>query len=711
MTAWPRTVRVIMAGFAVASSVMMVVLFAVAGISSIGVRGSDEDLTLDSLHYDVRVQTNGDLHVSETWTVNMESREDDDGNPRPWHQLYRTFRSRPAVYAGIRDVSVTDLDSGTRFRHVDLPDPAGVGEGDYDHLAGSWYLTDTGDGSTELGWNITPTDHGTVRFRIDYTAANAITVLRDAGEFNWQFLDDSNGLYAKKVTGMILWPDSASRSTVRSWLHYAGGTSGIEITSVGALEFAIDEMPSRTALEVHAVFPKSLVPKAARHDDGRSRADVISSERAMAEAWQAKQEARNRRTIILCVASAVLLLGMLAWSVWSIRTSRRLSRYRGDMTYWRDDPGVSPAVAAKIDGLGGSASQAHRNGLSATMLSLAHKRWIGLTVRPKGKWGKQDVLITIRGAEGDDAGRNAVGVDRDSVGVVHDFVAATGRRMPLTPTEEALMDILRRAATEYPGPFTMTDLRSAVKHNAESFDRLFRGYDNQLAVEYGGSYSTTTYRYSLVPCAVTIGIGLLAMVGFLILDWPLIGIPVAILAAALGIVTAVLAKSELLTKDGLVVAGRVEGLKRYMLDFSDFSKRGVPDLSMWDFYMVYAAAFGISDVVAKQLRMLYPELSDESAMRDTWDSSPVMYSIFYSSVYGSGETGSASGAGAVSGLGSMDLGSMLSSNIADIQSVISSAQSSGSGSSGGSGFSGSGFGGSGFGGFSGGGGGGGMGGR
>ena len=41
------------------------------------------------------------------------------------------------------------------------------------------------------------------------------------------------------------------------------------------------------------------------------------------------------------------------------------------------------------------------------------------------------------------------------------------------------------------------------------------------------------------------------------------------------------------------MVGNVAGLKRYLTDFSDFTDRGVLDMTLWGRYMVYATAFGI----------------------------------------------------------------------------------------------------------------------
>ena len=51
-----------------------------------------------------------------------------------------------------------------------------------------------------------------------------------------------------------------------------------------------------------------------------------------------------------------------------------------------------------------------------------------------------------------------------------------------------------------------------------------------------------------------------------------------------------------------------------MENFSLLNEREVPELVLWEKYLVYATAFGIADKVLKQLKIKYPELSDENYM-------------------------------------------------------------------------------------------------
>ena len=70
-----------------------------------------------------------------------------------------------------------------------------------------------------------------------------------------------------------------------------------------------------------------------------------------------------------------------------------------------------------------------------------------------------------------------------------------------------------------------------------------------------------------------------------------------------------------LTQKGIDEKEKWNGLKKYMEDFSMLNEREVPDLVLWEKYLVFATVFGISDKVIKQLKVRYPELNDEEYLR------------------------------------------------------------------------------------------------
>ena len=46
-------------------------------------------------------------------------------------------------------------------------------------------------------------------------------------------------------------------------------------------------------------------------------------------------------------------------------------------------------------------------------------------------------------------------------------------------------------------------------------------------------------------------------------------------------------------------------------------KREVPELILWEKYLVYACVFGNAEKVLKQLKVVYPEFSNDDYMRNT----------------------------------------------------------------------------------------------
>ena len=69
-----------------------------------------------------------------------------------------------------------------------------------------------------------------------------------------------------------------------------------------------------------------------------------------------------------------------------------------------------------------------------------------------------------------------------------------------------------------------------------------------------------------------------------------------------------------LTQKGADEKEAWKGLKNFMEDFSMLDKKEVPELVLWEKYLVYATAFGISDKVLKQLKVVYPQITDEQFM-------------------------------------------------------------------------------------------------
>lgn len=88
------------------------------------------------------------------------------------------------------------------------------------------------------------------------------------------------------------------------------------------------------------------------------------------------------------------------------------------------------------------------------------------------------------------------------------------------------------------------------------------------------------------------------------------------------------------TEQGLNEQEMWKGLKKYMEEFSMLDKREVPEITIWEEFLVYATVFGIADKVLKQLKIVYKELGETFDV-DTYGYMYLMMNTNFSSSFSS----------------------------------------------------------------------------
>lgn len=76
-------------------------------------------------------------------------------------------------------------------------------------------------------------------------------------------------------------------------------------------------------------------------------------------------------------------------------------------------------------------------------------------------------------------------------------------------------------------------------------------------------------------------------------------------------------KITLLSQKGDLELHQWRGLKKYMEDYSLLKDKQVPDIVLWEKFLVYATTFGISKQVIKQLKVVHPEMFMEENQTGT----------------------------------------------------------------------------------------------
>ena len=699
------------------------------------------DLVYDSVDYDVQVLDNGDLRISQDLTVTMNSREDDNGDKRPWRELYQRYQIKPDRLTGISDISVRDLTNGSTYRQADPPtDPDNLDQvPDWDKtMAGTWYMGtvsdsglesykpgDSDQGSAcgaqgnrcqvELGWNIPQIaeDSGR-RFRIDMTFHGVTTAHPDVAEFQWEPVGDTNQISVEHMSADVRLPKligTEKDKDAKAWLHFAGKGS-YQVGDDSSIHFSADQIGPGQHLDLVALFDAKRVSSVVRTDSQPARDRIIKQERQQYEHWHAEQTRWARIGLLAGVLTVLAAIALIVVMLWQAFRTYGDSQYRGDIIYYRQPPDLSPAVAAVINDLMLTRESPIGRQLSATILSLASKRAIALIpVRYEDRANSGGGSLTKVMRSLLHKGK------RQSMEVVINPVCSQDRAsLALSLSEEACLTMLEGASALMGSKDERFDLYEMIalfssteahhgKVYLEAFDKAVKYETNNADLR--------AYRHGIevLPFLAVLLAAFILLAGFLP-GTVLVRAPLAVLLVAVAAFSIRYGSSQVLSRNGQLMAGQVSGLRRYLLDFSDFSHRGVEDLVLWDRYLVYAAAFGISDRVVAQLAQASPELTDFDWLNNNARGS-LLYCTFLPYSQNVPAASSVSGpetlaANSMPGQGGVvDLGTQLTQGLEQIGGLIGQA----SGNSSGSGIGGFGSGGGSFGGSGGGSGGGSFGGR
>ncbi|BDR52378.1 membrane protein [Bombiscardovia nodaiensis] len=714
----------------VALVVTLVLMFVFEILTS---AASTPDLSYNSQNYDVTVLPNGDLRLKERYDMSLLPREDDNGS-RPWRQLYQTYQINPKNLTGISDVSVRNVNDNQTYRRADAmpPDNIKYMSGWNEKYAGSWYMgvvdsynsqtylnydydpsasanpqdrnvpagCDSGKDSctVEFGWNIPETDKNyNLVFEIELTLHGVSTAYDDVTDFQWEPIGLDNQAQVGKLTGDIHLPRGANKDNSKAWFHYTGPSSS-SWGDNSTLHFEADRVAPGTNVDIRAMIDNSLMKGVVRTQSGTAASRIADEENGQERSWRDAQTSKARTVLTAWIIVGLLILAAVVWLVYAAFSTFGQSRYRGEVSYWRQAPGMSPAAAAALSTViyGGKKKLRSRQ-MASSVLSLANKRAIAIYPGPAQRYQGIDFSHTDLHALSQ-AMATKPGMlerfDQTSTIVIYQVSTDNVDSLGLCASESAALDILLKASESLQTRvFDLKQMQTAFGKDSEAYQAQ-EDFNNAVAVEFGSLAATRSREGTVMleVLALVAAFGVWALGKFtnqMFLGWSTGGLLMLCSVFALCYGT-----SAVLTQEGQGWAGQVVGLRNYLTDFSSFADRGANDLVLWGTYLVYAAALGISKEAMKELAQAYPQVTDSA-----WLDSNADYPLIYMSYrpYGmSGGWANGTGVGAAGFDQSFvpdfsDLGGQLSSSFSDLQSTITAASSSGGS---GGGFSGGGFGGS-----------------
>lgn len=547
------------------------------------------DFELKKIEFEAVLNENGNMDVKERWEVKINGET---------NTLFKTFEPDSSKYGGITNVSVAEIKEDEYYNFSESTQWKNHVNTDYFHAL--YYK-----GDFEIAWGVNKSS-GKHIYEISYTVEDAIKVYSDCAELYWQFIGSNFEVPVDEVVGIVSLPTEVETiDNMRVWGH--GQLNG-EITRENkqTIKFKMSPFITGTYLEVRvAVLEPEMFTGANITSNKEMLQNIIAEETQWAVEANAQREAIKRNKAILFWGSLVICTGIGAFFIWlAVKNFKKIKETpkivpTQELEYYRDIPNEesSPSEVGFLYYYGKtSLSMVMPKILSSTMLDLALKKYITFEIKPESPKNEEVIIKLIPDKEAD----------------------------KLKQSEETIYTLLKKIAKE-DNQFNMKEFEKYAKKNNTSFlaqlnrieeqakkeQEIQKNFDNELKKKHD----------QWIAKGITILVILTMTVFFLLglLEISLISLSIAIIPVVIYAMTCFTMGGKVngLTQKGVDEQEQWEGLKKYMEDFSMIKDREVPELILWEKYLVYATLFGNADKVLEQLKVVYPEFSNEDYMMNT----------------------------------------------------------------------------------------------
>lgn len=517
----------------------------------------------NSLDYDVTLNLDGSMNVVETWDIKISNT----------NTLFKDFD----MISGITDVGVSLIEDGTEKKLEEIY------EEQYHVDSDCFYGLVTSNSQFEIAWNVGLDNSSDTRtYKIYYKVVNAVNVYNDCTEFYWMFLSRDNQIPGKNVTGTIHLPNKVTDiEKLRVWAH--GDLSGnIERTSEDTVNFSIDSLNPETMLEVRVVTEENIYEDSKNFYNIYKLDEILNEEQVWADKANKEREyAKNEVFVIIIINILIGIFFIFKFKKYlkygkELEEKYNLSKYEID--YFReipDEENATPARASHITNTHIGESKI----FSATLLDFSLKGILEFKVVEK-----DNIKIIIKN-------KNAQNIlTEDEKNIYEILLDAVKDADSIT-----IKELENYAKIYYENIYSKM---SAIKKSVKKYEEESGKIDNEKK-KILKKITIKASVYFMVFCLVLIEAFYLVTV----IPAFFIGLLLCMIACGKNC-----SKINTFSEKGNIEIKQWKALKKYMEDYSLLKEKNVPDIVLWEKFLVYATVFGISQNVIKQLKVVHPEM-------------------------------------------------------------------------------------------------------
>lgn len=558
---------------------------------------SEASLYLNNLDFTAQINEDGSMSVVETWDIDISET----------NTLYKTFEIDQSKYTALTDISVKEITGGTNKAFKETK------TWEY-HIDKNYYFGGIKqDGEYEIAWGVGLDNSSDTRtFLISYKVQDAMKKYGDCIELYWQFVGEDFEISANSITGIIKLPNQVeNKEEIKVWGHTEYLNGEIYATSTDTVEFNLNNYKSGNFVEVRIAMPNYVIENLPYTSTQNKLDDIIEEETEWAEEANAKREKRDRNMKILACSITVIIAGAGVWFATRIKKYYKQLKENPKIVpemkldYYRELPDETATPVEAYFML--NKMQDISKTLSATILDLTLKGYL------KAEQVDKKIEFEI--------------LDKDKTNLEED--------------EKRVLELLEKACKNKTKEesekktIKMKDLEKYIEKHPSSFETLKNKFE-QISKEkaeqkskFDKKVEVKSREYAVriigyITVIISTFIATIALITYVIgfMDNLLKYIMVAgIFTGVVSIINLLMCSILVSRFNGFTQKGENEreqwkAFKKYMEEFSLLDEKEVPHLVIWEKYLVYATAFGIADKVIKQLKVRYPELTNQDNMNN-----------------------------------------------------------------------------------------------
>lgn len=401
-------------------------------------------------------------------------------------------------------------------------------------------------------------------FYIEYTVIDAVVVHNDIAELAWNVLGDG---YTENIGNFeveVLLPNEDN--DYRVWLH--GPLNGnIERSNNKEALGTFNFLGAYNPVSVRLIFNKDLVPNATKVSGLTAKDIIIDYQTKLSDEANAKREKIQRQNMILIISSSVWALIAISLAVGVYLRERKMKKTAFTMEYYRDFPGnYGPEVLEYLID-----KNITEKSLSATILNLIYKKVLKVEkIDNKKKDDYKLILQEYNEADLTETERIALKLIINEIG----------------NSKEVVLSTIKKHCSDISNANRFMDLYNDFIKTSKTLGK------SELFFAKTPGLVAFTIIFSLLGIV-------LAFISFgLDLSW--LGIIIIILMIALIIFVIT---RKFYTKKGAEHYAKWMAHKKFLEDFSRFNEKELPEVILWDKYLVYAVVLDCADELSKEMNI------------------------------------------------------------------------------------------------------------